>query len=193
MRRTDKEFKEEVLRRSRKYRAEQAKRRRTVLMTAACVLIIAVGVQGFLPHSFKAADNAAQESMKQESASFVSDEEAVESPGAAPMEQADSVIYGEGGAQFQSPAAGEPAGVQITGGDRSVTLDAPDAAVMMGYLDGAWIEAAPNCLPDWEIIVNGMVYRYHSDCGTFRDENGRSLTVSEEDREVIGDILAKYQ
>ena len=68
MRRTDKEFKEEVLRRSRKYRAEQAKRRRTVLMTAACVLIIAVGVQGLLPHSFKAADNAAPESMKQDAA-----------------------------------------------------------------------------------------------------------------------------
>lgn len=193
MRRTDREFKEEVLCRSRKYRAQQAKRRRTVLMTAACVLICAVGVQGLLPHTFKAADNAAPESMKQESASLVSDEEAVESPGAAPMEQADSAIYGESGAQFQSPAAGESAGVQVTRGEQWTTLDAPDAAVIMGYLDGEWIEAVPNCLPDWEISANGTVYRYHSGCGTFQDEAYRSLTVSEEDRKVIHEILAKYE
>lgn len=195
MRRTDLDFKEEVLRRSREYRTARAKKNRKILASAICLFICICGFGVIYPGGLKSAstESAAPESMKQDSASFVRDEEAVESPAAAPMEPAEFNLYGKGESQSQTPAAGEPVNVQITRGEQRIMLGAPDATAMVSYLNGEWIEAVPNCLPDWEITVNGMAYRYHSDCGTFQNESSCSLTVSEEDRKAVNEILSKYK
>lgn len=189
MRRTDQEFKEEVLRRSRCYRARQAKKRRNTLAVLTCVLVCVVGVYSFWPQTFKLAgtDNAAPESMLQVSGSYVSDEEKAESPAVSPAERTD-----EGG--VQEPGAGEHSAVYLhMGEDILQALDAADAGIMCGYLfSGEWFDSPSDCMVDYRLEVNGMTYRYSSCCGTFQDENFRSLTVPEADRLTINKILEKY-
>lgn len=189
MRRTDQEFKEEVLRRSRCYRARQAKKRRNTLAVLTCVLVCVVGMYSFWPHAFKSAgtDNAAPESMMQMPGSCVLDEEKAESPAVSPAERTD-----EGG--VQEPGAGECCDVYLwMEGDILLALDSEDAGVIYGYLcSGEWIDGPSDCVIDYKLEVNGTTYRYASCCGTFQDEDFRSLTVPEADRLIINQILEKY-
>ena len=188
MRRTDKEFKAEVLRRSRRYRARQAKKRRNILTALTCVLVFVVGVYSFWPQAFKssATDNAAPESMVQMSGSCVLNEEKAESSAVSPAEQEENGM--------QETDTGEPAGVMLyMAEDVFLALDSEDAGVIYGYLcSGEWIDSPSDCVTDYKLEVNGMTYRYASCCGTFQDEDFRSLTVPEADRLTINQILENY-
>ena len=82
--------------------------------------------------------------------------------------------------------------VTVTCGSETVTLDAADSAVILEYLcaDG-WIMSAANCLCDYTLEVNGQTYRYHSDCGTVQNDDGKSLTLSEKDKAIFNDIVSR--
>ena len=106
--------------------------------------------------------------------------------GAAPMEKDAAAIEAE------ESRAEESAAVRIVFGIEEITLDAADSAVIMDYLSSdQWIPTAANCLCDYTLYVNGLTYRYHSDCGTIQDESGHSLTLSEADKEAFNSIVAK--
>lgn len=67
MRRTDQEFKAEVLRRSREYKAKQAKRRKKILTVALCTFVCVVGLSfwsGGFGMKATSSDSAAPESME---------------------------------------------------------------------------------------------------------------------------------
>lgn len=77
----------------------------------------------------------------------------------------------------------------------SKTASEEDARYLAGIIDnGNWItEETPACDMDYKIILNGSMYMYHGDCGTFWDtENGRYLSVTEEEKENIQEILCSY-
>lgn len=53
--------------------------------------------------------------------------------------------------------------------------------------------ATTDCLNNIEIAINGLTYRYHSDCGTFNDTiNQRYLSLDDETANVVDTLLAKY-
>mgnify|MGYP003525407490 FL=1 len=106
--------------------------------------------------------------------------------GAAPMENEAAAVEAE-----ERPAV-EPAAVRIACGTEEITLDVSDSAVIMEYLSSdQWIPTAANCLCDYTLHVNGLTYRYHSDCGTIQDESGQSLTLSEEDKLIFNEIVGR--
>lgn len=66
MRRTDQEFKEEILRRCSVYRQKQRRKRKQALTASLCIFMCVTGLYLFWPTVFsaKSADNAAPESMQ---------------------------------------------------------------------------------------------------------------------------------
>ena len=106
--------------------------------------------------------------------------------GAAPMENDAAAVEAE-----ESPAA-EPAAVRIACGIEEITLDTADSAVIMEYLSSDhWIPTAANCLCNYTIHVNGLTYRYHSDCGTIQDGLGQSLMLSDADKLIFNEIVGR--
>ncbi len=54
-------------------------------------------------------------------------------------------------------------------------------------------DATSDCLSDCHVSIDGKMYLYHSDCGTFNDnELGRSISLSDEDKALVNGILSKY-
>ncbi len=50
--------------------------------------------------------------------------------------------------------------------------------------------ATADCLNDFSFTVNGKIYYYHSDCGTFNDNDAiRSLTVNDSEKERLQKIV----
>ena len=72
-----------------------------------------------------------------------------------------------------------------------VPLSEEDSATLLSILQsGNWQEGTADCINDYRFTVSGSTIYYHSDCGTFNDnEENRSFTVSEEDRAVILPLL----
>ena len=57
--------------------------------------------------------------------------------------------------------------------------------------NGKWVNDITNCAADYEFTAQQIKMRYHSECGTFIDiTNGRSLSLSEEDKTIINQLLA---
>lgn len=55
---------------------------------------------------------------------------------------------------------------------------------------GEWVNDVTNCGHDYEFETEKETIRYHSACGTFIDiTNGRSLTLSEEKKNAINELL----
>ena len=55
------------------------------------------------------------------------------------------------------------------------------------------IEGTTECVSNIEVIIKGVTYKYHSDCGTFNDSsNQRSLCLSSEGKEKVNAIFAEY-
>ena len=60
--------------------------------------------------------------------------------------------------------------------------------------NGTWnTEGTAECANDCKLIINERTYYYHSECGTFNDnENNQNLSVTAEEKESINIILAQY-
>lgn len=195
MRRTEQEFKEELLKRTGAYRREQARKRRRLLGIGLCACIFSVVLTVLDPFGAASEAPAAMDDMKMEAevsmqtaggsdTGIIADGSSAEYA-AAPMAPEPEE------AKSEAPAA-EFASVAIICGSERITLDGADSAIIMDcLLSGPWLQSAANCLCDYTLEANGEVYRYHSDCGTIQNEYGESLTLSESDREIFNNIMGR--
>ena len=60
--------------------------------------------------------------------------------------------------------------------------------------NGTWnTVGTAECANDCKLIIDERTYYYHSECGTFNDnENNQNLSVTAEEKESINIILAQY-
>ncbi len=65
------------------------------------------------------------------------------------------------------------------------------SALILDLLNnGEWINDVTDCAHDYVLKFDDSSLRYHSSCGTFIDiEKGRSLRLSESDKEAVGAIM----
>ena len=216
MRRTEAEFKAEVLRRSEAYRRARAKKRRNLIGigVCACLCVAILSVFDLLGAASEAPvvlmDSGKSESAISYQSASGKDEVSAEND-AAPMEPEEAM----GAPKFdpaladdsekhpahdtkdavstiEEPHAEEVAAVEIMKGNQTIRLNDADAELIAAYLAGEWIPSAANCLCDYTLAVNGMVYHYHSDCGTIQDESGHSLTLDEASKQIFNEILGNY-
>ncbi len=82
----------------------------------------------------------------------------------------------------------------ILNGSSSVTISREDASALRAFFEsGGWNEGTSDCLDNYELIFDGNIVRYHSDCGTFNDfVNNRHIELSEENKAEVNVILEKY-
>lgn len=185
MRRTEQEFKAEVLRRSENFRRERTKKRKIILSAGVCACLCAVVLAVATPGLKFSSDDTAPESeiilmdaLKSEAA-------------AAPMIEPEENAPELNEAVAECPAEGASI-VRIRCGDDEITLNTEESVIICDYISsGVWIMNAANCLCDYTIYVDGVVYRYHSDCGTIQDEYGQSMTLSAEDKAGFNEIVAR--
>lgn len=202
MRRTDREFKEELQRRTKAYRAQQKKRRKMMLTAALCLVLCVftlTAVPAIVGGGFtKSADNAAaagvvydmESSISQADTNGAAGEMTAEEPAAAAEPEEDT---GKMSGSSSATAAQPEVCVRNISSEEMTALTAADAATLVLYLQDGWIDGAVNCLPDCVLLIDGTEIRYHSDCGTFSDLDAmQCLTVSEEDRLIINGILETY-
>lgn len=196
MRRTEQEFKEEILRRTKAYRQEQARKRKKLLGAGICVCLCCVVLAVLDPFGAASEAPAVMDNLKIESAvsmqmagdtdSGIIADEAPAEFAAAPMAPPAAEE-----AKSEMPAAETPY-VTVICGSEERTLEDADAAVIMEYLmSDRWILSAANCLCDYTLDAGGEIYRYHSDCGTIQNESGESLTLSESEREIFNQIIGR--
>ncbi len=148
-----------------------------------CACLCAVAFTVLTPVGEFTADDCAPESEM-----ILTDDLKMESAAVQKAEPEEAVPIEE--AVAQCPA--EAVVVRIKCGSDEIVLNAADAGIIYGYLSsGEWIMSAANCLCNYTIYVDGAVYRYHSDCGTIQDETGHSMTLSEKDKAVFDEIVAR--
>ena len=74
-------------------------------------------------------------------------------------------------------------------------LDVEDSKILYEILsdESRFDDAVSDCLSDCYVLINGKMYLYHSECGTFNDnERGKCITLSQEDKVFVNGILSKY-
>jgi len=172
LRRTEQEFKAEILRREKAYRWRQKQRRNHLLGIAACLVLFMGGISMLI---WPAGLGAASADAAPQEPEMLMDAEvpALEAPAA------------DSNAECTSKYAGS--GLIV------VELSLEDMAVVSSYLDADWVESLADCSSDYLVVIGARELRYHSDCGTFQDyRSGHSLTVSEEARIQINRILENY-
>lgn len=188
MRRTEQEFKAEVLRRSEAFCRERDRKRKKLMGTAICSCLVIAVMWVIAPTVGVSKDAAtAGESVMHSTAVNQKDDPAEMIPEeAAPME--DNAVAD---AAAEIPMA-EPAFVKVICGEEEITLDENDSAVILEYLStDEWAKDDAACLWDYTISVNGLTYRYHSDSGIIRDESGRYLKLAEADKDIFNNIMAR--
>lgn len=195
MRRTEQEFKDEILRRTKAYRQEQDRKRKKLLGAGICVCLCCVVLAVFDPFGAASEAPVAMNDMKMESAvsmQMAGDTDSGIIADEAPAEFAAAPMAPEPEeAKSEAPAA-EVVSVTVICGDEERTLGDADAAIIMEYLmSDRWILSAANCLCDYTLDAGGEIYRYHSDCGTIQNESGESLTLSVSEREIFNQIIVR--
>lgn len=193
MRRTEQEFKAEILRRSRVYRQAQARKRKTLLGAGLCACLCVTLLMVLTPMGAANMKDAAPESNMLVMEDMKAEMSVVQSPQCPAEYMMDSAAVME---ESDEPAGGDPtlAAVSVTVkfGEEEIRLDDKDSAAIMDCLaSDDWIMSAANCLCDYTIYVTGEVYHYHSDCGTVQDASGRSLTLNEADKKIFNEIMAR--
>lgn len=195
MRRTEQEFKEEILRRTKAYRQEQARKRKKLLGAGICVCLCCVVLAVFDPFGADSEAPAVMDNLKMESAvsmQMAGDTDSGIIADEAPAEFAAAPMAPVAEEAKSEMSAAEVVSVTIICGDEERTLEDADAAVIMEYLmSDRWILSAANCLCDYTLDAGGEIYRYHSDCGTIQNESGESLTLSESEREIFNQIIGR--
>ncbi len=68
-----------------------------------------------------------------------------------------------------------------------------EAVTLRALIESAeWEEGTADCVNNYELIFDGNIIRYHSDCGTFNDSvSNRHIMLSEEDKAEVNAILEK--
>lgn len=195
MRRTEQEFKEEILRRTKAYRQEQARKRKKLLGAGICVCLCCVVLAVLDPFGAASEGPAVMDNLKMESAvsmQMAGDTDSGIIADEAPAEFAAAPMAPEPEEAKSEASAAEVVSVTVICGDEERTLKDADAAVIMEYLmSDRWILSAANCLCDYTLDAGGEIYRYHSDCGTIQNESGESLTLSESEREIFNQIIVR--
>ena len=55
------------------------------------------------------------------------------------------------------------------------------------------VEGTADCANNIEITINGEIYNYHSDCGTFNDNiKQQSLSLDDTTKEKVNVMIAEY-
>lgn len=220
MRRTEQEFKEELLKRTKAYRQEQARKRKRMLGVGMCACLCFVALTVFDPFGASseapmAADNMMVGSaLKSESAMLQDvgkDDLKLESNreysfgDSSPAENAAAPMAPE----TNMSTTGDPSSAPWEEAEESAMLDVSvsissaintwplkeaDALVVQEYLSTEiWIEGATRCLMDCKIFVNGKTYEYSSRCGVLFDADAQqSLTLEEAERITLNEILKAY-
>ena len=89
-----------------------------------------------------------------------------------------------------------------------IEITADDALTISNMLDSPlWQEGLSDCAHDCTINLKGIIYYYHSSCGSFEyvalssvssfsaikpEIKGKTMTLNEEEKETINAILEKY-
>lgn len=89
-----------------------------------------------------------------------------------------------------------------------IELSRADAEVIFNILDGGvWEKVDTECTRDCKVVINGVLYYYHSECGAFfrpnlaeyttssfkkTENSGESLELSDELKTEVNGILEKY-
>ena len=195
MRRTEQEFKEEILRRTKAYRQEQARKWKKLLGAGICVCLCCVVLAVLDPFGAASEAPAVMDNLKMESAvsmQMAGDTDSGIIADEAPAEFAAAPMAPVAEEAKSEMSAAEVVSVTIICGDEERTLEDADAVVIMEYLmSDRWILSAANCLCDYTLDAGGEIYRYHSDCGTIQNESGESLTLSESEREIFNQIIER--
>lgn len=219
MRRTEQEFKAEVLRRSEVYRRAQAEKRKKLIgigvCTCLCMAIFlmvtplrgvdkAVEAPMMLMDVEKAESAVSNQSMsaKEEmpaeyEAAPMAPEEAMGAPKFDPSMTNQVTNEPDHDTGDRLPAVQEPHEeripvVELGKGCLVIVLNDADAELIAAYLTGDWETGAANCLYDYTITVDTVEYYYHSDCGTVQDGSGSEMTLNEHDRLIVNEILQSY-
>ncbi len=77
----------------------------------------------------------------------------------------------------------------------SKPLSANDGLALVDILESdSWnTEGTTDCFSNIEVIINGVTYKYHSDCGTFNDNvNQRHLSLDVKTNNAVNAILEEY-
>lgn len=76
---------------------------------------------------------------------------------------------------------------------KPVSVEHSDIIVSVLADESRFVEGTADCMNDCIVAVNGDIFYYHSDCGTFNDNaKNRSFTLTESEKEEINGILSKY-
>ena len=219
MRRTEQEFKEELLKRTKAYRQERARKRKRMLGVGMCACMCSVALTVFDPFGASseapmAADTAAGGILKNESIMMQDagrDDLKLESKreysfedgspaenAAAPMApEPNTSVTGDPGAAPQEEAETPvmlDVSVCISSAVNAWPMEESDARTIITYLEqGTWENGVPRCKLDCKVLVNGKSYEYSSHCGVFFDaEVQQSLMLEEADRITMNEILRAY-
>lgn len=80
----------------------------------------------------------------------------------------------------------------ITGEEKILTAD--EGLLIVDILENTeWCDGAPACDNDYKVVINGEIFYYHSECGTFVDiVNNKSKSLSEENTKEVNRIISNY-
>lgn len=79
--------------------------------------------------------------------------------------------------------------------DKIYDLTEEEVKIIANIIEnGTWnTEGTAECANDCRLIIDEKIYYYHSECGTFNDnENNQNLPITAEEKESINVILAQY-
>lgn len=219
MRRTEQEFKEELLKRTNAYRRERARKRKSMLGVGMCAYLCYVVLTVFDPFGAgaeapRAADTMAGGIFKNESAMLQDagkDDLKLESKreynfgGGSPAENAAAPMAPETNISTTDDPGAAPqketetpeipdVSVCISSAVNTLPMEESDAQTIITYLEqSTWENGVPRCKLDCKILVNAKCYEYSSHCGVFFDTDAQqSLMLEEADRIALNEILRAY-
>lgn len=82
----------------------------------------------------------------------------------------------------------------FTGEETSLTVNEGTKTITNLLSSDLWnTEGTTDCLGNIEIIINGEIYKYHSDCGTFNDSTKqRYLSLDDASKEKVNAIIGEH-
>ena len=82
----------------------------------------------------------------------------------------------------------------FTGEKASITSNEDIRTISNLLFSDLWnTEGTADCANNIEITINGEIYNYHSDCGTFNDNiKQQSLSLDDTTKEKVNVMMAEY-
>lgn len=186
MRRTEQEFRAEVIRRSEAFKLRRKKKLKNLLVSFSCLALL-ISVQqvlssGFGGSSAECADEAVDYFAQNQAPAAMEEAESLQEE---PMENiqdssTDAQTTGSGNSDpFMTEIILQPEDYEI--------LDAIDN-------NAYWTEYGHDCIMDVTIIRGEHPYRFSTECGTlYNVKLGMTAELSEEACEQLTELIQKYQ